>query len=393
MNGAELHYVFYTSQNSPTTDLVVLWLNGGPGCSSMEGTFMENGPFIFSESNYSSYENPYSWNKVANMLYFESPAGVGYSVMGSLSNNHTNDNITAEQNLAAIVQWFAYFPEFTSNDFYIAGESYAGVYVPYLAYYIQQYNKDPETKIHLTGILVGNPVTDWKVDADSVWPYFLYSHELIDASIYTPWVNNNCSIFFNLPTYCTELYEKMLNLFTGINYYDIYRKCIYPTSAKPIRTNWGVSRLGGIEDCIPNQALVKYMNSPSVRDALHINTTLGAWMLCNNIDYDYDNYKGSYYLYPSLISSGIRINIYSGDTDSCVPTYGTREWINNLGLPIGLNWTEWYLDGQVAGFYMRYQTNFRFNTIRGSGHMCIQWKPAQGLMMFTKFLLGQDLSS
>ena len=140
--GKQLHYVFYTSQNKPATDPVVLWLNGGPGCSSMEGAFMENGPFIFSETNNSMYANPNSWNRIANMLYIEAPAGVGYSVLGNPSNNNTDDNITAADNLNALVYFFnVLFPEYVNNDFYISGESYAGVYIPYLASYILDYNK------------------------------------------------------------------------------------------------------------------------------------------------------------------------------------------------------------------------------------------------------------
>ena len=54
-NGKEIHYIFYTSQNNPIIDPLVLWLNGGPGYSSMEGAFMENSPFVFSETNSSMY--------------------------------------------------------------------------------------------------------------------------------------------------------------------------------------------------------------------------------------------------------------------------------------------------------------------------------------------------
>lgn len=395
-NGKELHYVFYYSQNVPTTDPVVLWLNGGPGCSSMEGAFMENGPFVFSETNSSMYVNPYSWNRLANMLYIEAPAGVGYSMMGSPSNNYTTDNITADNNLAALVQWFTLFPEFLPNKFYIAGESYAGIYVPTLAYRVQQYNipLQANQKININGFLVGNGCTDWNVDADSAWPYFLYWHALIDDSIWVPWVNSNCSGLFieNQSAFCQSLYGMMLNLFTDINYYDIYRDCVSPDFVNPPPyTRWNQQKLGGVLNCVPDNALILYMNKPSVRKALHINDTLGAWVECTDLDYQVDYALGSYYLYPSLVSSGINIQIYSGDTDSAVPTIGTRAWMNNLGYNVAVNWTEWMLDEQVGGFFMRYSTNLRLVTIRGSGHMCIQWKRPQGFKMFQAFIAGKDI--
>ena len=394
--GKELHYVFYYSQNAPTTDPLVLWLNGGPGCSSMEGAFMENGPFVFSETNSSMYANPYSWNRIANMLYIEAPAGVGYSMMGDPSNNHTTDNITAQDNLAALVQWFALYPEFTTNNFFIAGESYAGIYVPTLAYQVQQYSiQNPTKAILLKGFLVGNGCTDWNVDADSAWPYFLYWHALIDDSIWFPWVNSNCSalgIEDGTP-FCQSLYGKMTDLFTYINYYDIYRDCIFQNyNAPPQYTRWNQNRLEGVVNCVPDNALVAYMNRPAVRAALHINNTLGAWLECTDLDYDVDYALGSYYLYPGLVDSGLNITLYSGDTDSAVPTIGTRAWLNNLGYPVAVNWTEWMLDGQVGGFFMRYTTNLRFVTIRGAGHMCIQWKRPEGFIMFQNAINGVDMA-
>ena len=85
-------------------------------------------------------ENPYSWNLKANVMYLESPGGVGYSTCGSTEDCTFDDNSSANQNLSAVLAWFDLFPELKTNDLYISGESYGGIYVPYLAYEIYSYN-------------------------------------------------------------------------------------------------------------------------------------------------------------------------------------------------------------------------------------------------------------
>jgi len=118
---------------------VLLWLNGGPGCSSMEGFFIENGPYVLEDgmTAFNGTFNIWSWNQFANVLYFESPAGVGFSP-NDLPNNEENynDNVTQVDNYNALLAFFNEYPEFAKNDFWIAGESYGGVYIPHLAAYI-----------------------------------------------------------------------------------------------------------------------------------------------------------------------------------------------------------------------------------------------------------------
>ena len=126
------HYVFFDSQTDPDNDPLVLWLNGGPGCSSLLGMVYENGPFTFKEGTVSFDINPYAWNMKANLLYISSPGGVGFSVSkrGSLA---SNDTLSAEDNYKALIAFFNKFPNLKKNDFYLTGESYAGIYIPWLA--------------------------------------------------------------------------------------------------------------------------------------------------------------------------------------------------------------------------------------------------------------------
>ena len=108
---------------------VVLWLNGGPGSSSLCGMLMEQGPVLLDKDG-GLLANPYAWTVAANFLVLESPAGVGHSyckeqLVGKPCFN--TDNSTAAAAHAALQMFSsAKFPELAGNAFYITGESYAG---------------------------------------------------------------------------------------------------------------------------------------------------------------------------------------------------------------------------------------------------------------------------
>jgi cathepsin A (carboxypeptidase C) len=86
-----LHYVMVESQSNPQTDPVLLWFNGGPGCSSLLGFFQEHGPYIIDDGEDYLKENPYPWNLRANLVYIESPAGVGYTYYNSRQDTSFDD--------------------------------------------------------------------------------------------------------------------------------------------------------------------------------------------------------------------------------------------------------------------------------------------------------------
>ena len=97
-----LHYWFVESENDPSSDPVVVWFNGGPGCSSLDGFFYEHGPFEINPSNYSQLqERDYRWNKIANVLYIEAPVGVGFSYSDTQS-YQIDDDKAASDNREAV---------------------------------------------------------------------------------------------------------------------------------------------------------------------------------------------------------------------------------------------------------------------------------------------------
>ncbi|CAG2111856.1 unnamed protein product, partial [Medioppia subpectinata] len=77
-DGKHYFYWFVESQKDPKTAPVVLWLNGGPGCSSLFGKLQENGPFKVTPNGLNLTLNPNAWNIEANVVYFESPVGIGF---------------------------------------------------------------------------------------------------------------------------------------------------------------------------------------------------------------------------------------------------------------------------------------------------------------------------
>lgn len=94
-------------------------------------------------------------NVVANVLFLESPAGVGFSYSNTSSDYVIGDQQTAEDSYTFLVNWLERFPEYKTRDFLITGESYAGHYVPQLAQLILRNNKmTNQTVINLKGIAV-----------------------------------------------------------------------------------------------------------------------------------------------------------------------------------------------------------------------------------------------
>jgi len=421
LTSKRLHYLFVESQNKPDTDPLLLWLNGGPGCSSLLGWCQEHGPAIFEEESTEFKLNPYSWNKNANVIYLESPAGVGFSYCND-NDIDTDDTKSANDNLQALLAFFDKFPKYLRNDFYISGESYAGIYVPFLAYFVTQYNEGPSSrKINLKGILVGNGVTDWKLDTepalyDFAYTHALYSHELRDQ------FNNKCNSTQNLE--CDDIKTEIGNLVGAVNIYDIYRKCfmgqgkfnknsntftnnnytpwLFKKSNKkhskkgkyfledhPIRK----TKLGETPPCTDSLGPDTYLNRQDVKQAMNVKMDIN-WSLCSESvqnHYTMDMEKGSYWIYPILISKKLKILIYTGDTDGAVPFNGTLAWVRNLGLKITRPWRTWRVNEDAVAGYVTNYDGLILVTVKGTGHMVPQWKAKEAFYMLNQFFEGKDL--
>nr|GMD28934.1 serine carboxypeptidase 24-like [Ipomoea batatas] len=362
-HGRALFYWLTESATNPDKKPLVLWLNGGPGCSSVAyGASEEIGPFRINKTSSSLYLNKYSWNKVANILFLESPAGVGFSYTNTSSDlKDSGDNRTANDALNFLIRWMSRFPQYKYRDFYISGESYAGHYVPQLANKIFDYNKGlSQPIINLKGFIVGNAVTDSKYDNIGTVAFW-WSHAMISDKTYKS-ILNSCNFTSDKSSKkCDDIVDYAMNHeFGDIDQYSIYTPtCKVAQNSTLIRVKNTLihRRFSGYDPCTENYA-EKYYNRPDVQKALHANTTgiPYKWTACSEVLIK--NWRDSEFsilpTYRKLMAAGLRIWVFSGDTDSVVPVTATRFSLSHLNLKIKTQWYPWYSGGQSEELAMKY---------------------------------------
>lgn len=440
VTGKKLYYYFVESERNPTQDPVVLWLNGGPGCSSFDGFVYEHGPFNFEAgkphgSLPTLHLNPHSWSKVSSMIYLDSPAGVGFSYSGNQSDYITGDLKTASDSHTFLLKWFELYPEYLSNPFFISGESYAGIYVPTLAYEVAKGIKAGVTPIlNLKGYMVGNGVTDDTIDGNALVP-FAHGMGLISDDLFEE-VNSECNGNYYNPTSsnCADKLAKVDREVADLNIYDILEPCYHDTASKitlentklplsfrklgetdrplPVRKRifgrawpfrapvkegfvptWPQLLNSENVPCTDDEVANAWLNNEAVRKAIHAESTnvSGNWDLCTDrIEFYHD--AGSMIKYhKNLTLIGYRALIFSGDHDMCVPFTGSQAWTRSMGYTIIDEWRPWVVNNQVAGYTQGYENNLIFLTIKGAGHTVPEYKPREALEFYSRWLDGREI--
>uniref|UniRef100_A0A164VMU5 Carboxypeptidase n=1 Tax=Daucus carota subsp. sativus TaxID=79200 RepID=A0A164VMU5_DAUCS len=353
--GRALFYYLAQSENSSSQPLV-LWLNGGPGCSSFgTGAMMELGPFRVNSDGETLSQNKYAWNNEANMLFLESPAGVGFSYSNTTSDYVTGDSRTAADAYTFMMNWLQRFPEYQTRDFFIAGEDYAGHYIPQLAQLILQNNKiTNQTVINLKGIAIGNAYINDETDLAGILEYY-WTHALISDEVHMGiTLNCNFTVGANISDTCGT-YLDQINT-DGIFPYDIYAPWCGSSIGSPSTSRFDPCTDTYINELIDNQ----WTDSPE--------TVLP--------------------IIKELMSSGISVWLYSGDTDGVVPVAATRYAIDSLQRLVKTPWYPWYTQAEVGGYAIEYE-NLTFVTVRGSGHYVPSYQPSRALTLFSSFLAGE----
>ncbi|KAF5730992.1 hypothetical protein HS088_TW19G00595 [Tripterygium wilfordii] len=255
---------------------------GGPGCSSLGvGALSENGPFR--PHGRTLVRNEYSWNREANMLYLETPVGVGFSYAANSSvYEAVNDEIT-------------------------------GHYIPQLAKLMIEMNNDKQL-FHLKGIALGNPVLEFATDFNSRAEYF-WSHGLISDSTYRKF-----SKVCNYSRYVSEYYRDSVSsicswVMTQVisetsRFVDNYDVTLDVCISSVLSQSKHASEK--IDVCVEDE-IVHYLNRKDVQMALHARLVgVRRWLVCSNIlDYDLLNLEiPTIPIVGFLVKAGIRVLVY-----------------------------------------------------------------------------------
>jgi len=387
-----LFYWFFESRSDPKNDPVVLWLNGGPGCSSLTGLFMELGPSSINAKVETVY-NPASWNAKANVIFFDQPVNVGYSY----SSKSVSNTVAAGKDIYALLTlFFKQFPQYAKQPFHIAGESYAGHYIPVFAAEILSHKK---RNINLQSVLIGNGLTDPYTQYEQYrpmacgeggWPAVLNEQECQSMDNALPRCQSliqNCynseSVWSCVPAsiYCNNAligaYQR-----TGRNPYDVRVDCK--------GGNLCYDELDWIQ---------KYLNKKDVMQAL--GAEVSSYDSCNfdinrNFNFAGDWMQPFHRLVPGILSE-IPVLIYAGDADFICNWLGNLAWTDALEWPGQKDYAKKALkpfklsdDGSKVGM-VKSSGNFTFIQIHAAGHMVPYDQPAASLDMLDRWLAGEWL--
>ncbi|KAF8377120.1 hypothetical protein HHK36_030493 [Tetracentron sinense] len=407
--GRSLFYYFVEAEDDDTKKKPLsLWLNGGPGCSSIGGgAFTELGPFFPKGDGRGLRRNSKSWNKASNLLFVESPAGVGWSYSNTTSDYTCGDASTAADMHIFMLKWYEKFPEFMSRDLFLTGESYAGHYIPQLANVLLDHNKHSTGfKFKIKGVAIGNPLLRLDRDAPATYEFF-WSHGMISDEIGLT-IMNECDFddyVYDNPHNVTHSCNQALsdaNSIVGdyINAYDVILDVCYPSIVEQeLRLRKLATKISvGVDVCMTSERRF-YLNLPKVQQALHANRTHlpYSWSMCSDV-LNYSNTDGNINILPLLkriIQHRIPVWVFSGDQDSVVPLLGSRtlvrELAHDLKFKITVPYGAWFHKGQVGGWATEYGNLLTFATVRGAAHMVPYAQPSRALHLFSSFVNGRRL--
>ncbi|KAJ6765499.1 SERINE CARBOXYPEPTIDASE-LIKE 48-RELATED [Salix purpurea] len=358
---ARMFYYFFESRSNKN-DPVVIWLTGGPGCSSELALFYENGPFNIA-NNLSLSWNDYGWDKASNIIFVDQPTGTGFSYTTAETDIRHDENGVSNDLYDFLQAFFKEHPQLAKNEFYITGESYAGHYIPAFASRVHQGNKKKEgIHINLKGFAIGNGLTQPEIQYKAYTDYAL-DNKLIEKTDYDS-INemipdceraikscgndgvSTCEDAFGV---CNNIFQSILQIAGDINYYDIRKTCE-----------------GSL--CYDFSKMETFLNQKTVRDALGVGDI--EFVSCSSVVYDAmtrDWMRNLAVGIPALLEDGIKVLIYAGEEDLIC------NWLGN---------------SREAG-QLKSHGPLSFLKVHNAGHMVPMDQPKAALEMLKSWMQGK----
>lgn len=371
---------FFPAMHNPKTAPVVLWLQGGPGVTSMFGLFLENGPFIVT-ANKTLTMRKFSWNKSHNLLYIDNPVGTGYSFTDDDKGYATNETHVGRDVHTALVQFFKLFPELQGNDFFVTGESYAGKYVPAVSHAIKDYNFKATTKINLKGLAIGNGLSD--PENQLQYGDYLYQIGLLDF--------NGRDQFHEYEQKGRELIQQK----KFIDAFDVFDRLLNndlrdePSVFKNLTGfNYYFNYLI-TEDSNDTFWVDEWIQRPDVRKAIHVGNCSFNFAARTVEKYLKSDVMQSVAVLVADLVQHYRVLIYSGQLDIIVAYPLTENYLQNLKWPGAEKYKKaprklWMVGDELAG-YSKTVDNLTEVLVRNAGHTVPSDQPKWALDLITRF--------
>jgi serine carboxypeptidase-like clade 4 len=383
---ANMFYWMFESQGTPSKDPVVLWMTGGPGCSSELALFFENGPYTV-DSNLNLKANPDSWNKFTNLLYIDNPVGTGFSYANS---DYVHDEKAVAVEMYTFLQeFFKQYPQYYTQDFFIVGESYGGHYVPTVALATLIGNHDGKhKKINLRGIGIGNGWVSPRTQYAGYGP-FAYQNGLITETVYAQMnaTLQTCQSLIDQKKWetaasvCGNIMGAVLDYAGNINYYDIKLQC----NPQPL--------------CYDFTSITNYLNEESVQKSLGVYNQGITWQTCNfevNSLFGNDIIESFRWEIPTILGQNVSVVIYNGDLDLICNWVGGKMWVEGMAWPHQKSFNNapmktWYANGVAAG-QAKTANGLTFVRVYQAGHMVPHDQPENALDLLSHIVTGKPFA-
>jgi cathepsin A (carboxypeptidase C) len=335
---------------------------------------------------------------VANVLYLDSPAGVGYSY--SLDGQFADDDRKLlKENHAALQAFYDEFTEFRNSQLYIGGSGYGGLQAILLADEIMQ--NITKSGIKLQGVVVGNPFLD-EANMKNSTVYYAFDHGLIDESLWNSFQASCCQggvcDFLSSSDQCRDVLEEVYNMIYdhGLNLYNIISQCNEYT---PPDLQWEWAEVTGKGyskmTCMNKTAETNYLRCVSVREALHISASSSLWTSCstrvtgkfNRTVHSVKNNISNLVTDLPIADNPFKMLIYSGDQDLLFNFRATEQTIWSLGLTTSYKFRFWLYANQIVGSIKEWNDKLTVVTFNGAGHFVSESQPGAAQEMIKDFFI------